>query len=50
MYEIVERSLETGGVSYIYSGYETEAEAWEVVTELEKETDDYWWEVRRQTS
>lgn len=50
MWEIVERSMNSGGVSMYYSGYETEEDAEEEAKELADmpENTDYWYEVRRQ--
>lgn len=48
MYEIIERSCNTGGEAQIYGGYLTEEEAQAVADEMQTETDDYWYEVRRE--
>ena len=48
MYEVVERSMTSGGVSTIYSGYLTEEDAYRVATELDEENEDYWYEIREQ--
>ena len=45
-YEIVERSLTTGGVSRVYSGYVTEEAARADAEAIEKEG--YWYEVREE--
>ena len=48
MYEVVERSMNTGGVSMTYSGYETEADAEEVAADMAEENPGFWYEVREQ--
>lgn len=48
IWEIVERSMETGGVAMTYSGYKTQEAAEEVAAEMEKENEGYWYEVRRE--
>lgn len=48
MYEIVERSMSTGAISQIYSGYRLEEDAEEWAEELQSKTDDYWYEARRE--
>lgn len=48
MFEIVERSMNTGGVSMTYSGYETEADAEEVAADMAEENPGFWYEVREQ--
>ena len=48
MWEIVERSMESGGVAQIYSAFLTEEDAQEVADEMAAENEGYWYEVRRQ--
>lgn len=45
-YEIVERSLTTGGVSKVYSGYESEEAARADVDGIQEEG--FWYEVREE--
>ena len=47
MYQIVERSMETGAINKTYSGYETYEDA---VFDMEvmEDNDDFWYEVVRQ--
>lgn len=46
MFEIVERSVKTGAISQIYAGCGSEEDTAEYAEDLQKETDDYWYEVR----
>ncbi len=46
MYEVVERSMVTGGVAMTYSGYKTQKDAEEVAEEMSRENTEYWYEVR----
>ncbi len=46
MFEVVERSMNTGGAWRTFSGFQTEEAAEEAAEELSQSTDEYWYEVR----
>ena len=48
MWEIVERSMKTGGVSKTYSGYQTEEKAKEDAEYYALLDSDFWYEVREE--
>lgn len=48
MFEIVERSMVTGGVSMIFGGYADEEDAICEAEELSQKNDEYWYEVRQE--
>ena len=48
MFEIVERSMKTGGVNKTYSGYTSEEKAREDAEYYALLDSDYWYEVREQ--
>ena len=48
MYEIVERSMKTGGVNKTYSGYATEEAAQADAEYYALLDSDYWYEIREQ--
>ena len=47
-WEIVERSMTTGGICQFYSGYLTEEDAQIDADDMASESEDSWFEVRQQ--